>query len=241
MSSSQQTHRKSNSLPLLPHPGSEETATPSTTHLVMTHFSMSNMPTWWCTDREHESLDTNPASAAATQQAQDTTSSPSASPPPLAGLPGTPFMLDTDSGCISPLSPPPSPFWPSSPSSTSSPPSASPPDSPKRTDEPDGVLSAVFVNTVKTVVLRQLKKVLFRYRSTICNGCTTDHPSQMQHECLFDMPDYFLRRHYDEVLKRFHCYHSTGASCAKHPSVCIQGPWCYRGLSSQPQNDTTHR
>lgn len=24
----------------------------------------------------------------------------------------------------------------------------------------------------------------------------------MQHECLFDMPDYFLRRHYDEVLKR---------------------------------------
>lgn len=49
---------------------------------------------------------------------------------------------------------------------------------------------------------RLLSRVLDKYRTEICNRYQIDHPSQMQHECLFEMPEYFLQQHYDSLLKR---------------------------------------
>ena len=69
-------------------------------------------------------------------------------------------------------------------------------------DDVDGARTASFLNTVKAVVVHLLDKVVQLYRKEQCYGCQVDHPSQMQHECLFEMPEYFLERNYDEVVKR---------------------------------------
>ena len=47
-----------------------------------------------------------------------------------------------------------------------------------------------------------LDRVVHLYRKELCYGCQVDNPSQMQHECLFERPEYFLERNYDEVIKR---------------------------------------
>ena len=69
-------------------------------------------------------------------------------------------------------------------------------------DAVDGARTASFLNTVKAVVVHLLDRVVHLYRKEQCYGCQVDHPSQMQHECLFEMPEYFLDRHYEELIKR---------------------------------------
>ncbi|KAL7399102.1 hypothetical protein ABVT39_020322 [Epinephelus coioides] len=69
-------------------------------------------------------------------------------------------------------------------------------------DETDSVLSAVFLNTVRAVVSTLLLYVLARYRKEICNGCQISHPSQCQHECLEETPDYFYEVHHSQLMER---------------------------------------
>ncbi|KAL7379167.1 hypothetical protein ABVT39_023791 [Epinephelus coioides] len=70
-------------------------------------------------------------------------------------------------------------------------------------DETDSVLSVAFLNTVRAVVSKLLLYVLDQYRKEICNGCQINHPSQCQHECLEETPDYFY-----ETMRRIE--HSIG-------------------------------
>ncbi|KAL7384415.1 hypothetical protein ABVT39_001785 [Epinephelus coioides] len=69
-------------------------------------------------------------------------------------------------------------------------------------DETDSVLSAAFLNTVRAVVSKLLLYVLDRYRKEICNGCQINHPSQCQHECLEETPDYFYEVDHSQLMER---------------------------------------
>ncbi|KAL7389936.1 hypothetical protein ABVT39_012148 [Epinephelus coioides] len=69
-------------------------------------------------------------------------------------------------------------------------------------NETDSVLFAAFLNTVRAVVSKLLLYVLDRYRKEICNGCQINHPSQCQHECLEETPDYFYEVHHSQLMER---------------------------------------
>ncbi|KAL7401668.1 hypothetical protein ABVT39_002925 [Epinephelus coioides] len=69
-------------------------------------------------------------------------------------------------------------------------------------DETDSVLSVAFLNTMRAVVSKLLLYVLDRYRKEICNGCQISHPSQCQHECLEETPDYFYEVHHSQLMER---------------------------------------
>ena len=69
-------------------------------------------------------------------------------------------------------------------------------------DATERARTSAFLNMVKAVVVHLLNRVVYLYRKEKCYGCQVDHPSQMQHECLFPTGEYYLDRNYDEVVKR---------------------------------------
>lgn len=51
---------------------------------------------------------------------------------------------------------------------------------------------------VKIAVTYLLEFVLLKYCEEICCGCRTKHTSQIQNECLWEIPDI----HFQDLLKR---------------------------------------
>ncbi|XP_039644421.1 uncharacterized protein LOC120551227 [Perca fluviatilis] len=69
-------------------------------------------------------------------------------------------------------------------------------------DQADGLVTTLFIDSVKTASLHLLNVVLYRYWGEICQGCQINHPSQKQHECLGSIPEGFYVRHFEQLMKR---------------------------------------
>ena len=58
------------------------------------------------------------------------------------------------------------------------------------------------VKVVKPLVLRFLSVVIRKFRQENCYGCSVEHPSQLQHQCLEVMPEYFLYINHRKLVFR---------------------------------------
>ena len=69
-------------------------------------------------------------------------------------------------------------------------------------DQTDGVVSSLFIDSVKTASLHLLNIVLYKYLEELCLGCQINHPSQKQHVCLQGLPEHFYTVHFEQLMKR---------------------------------------
>nr|DAC81403.1 TPA_asm: acintoc5 [Pimephales minnow adintovirus] len=66
-------------------------------------------------------------------------------------------------------------------------------------DATDGCFSDIGFKIIKAATVLILEHLIGVKRKDECEGCLIDHPSQMQHSCLFDPPNYYFDTHFDEL------------------------------------------
>lgn len=79
---------------------------------------------------------------------------------------------------------------------------STPPTCPQPEDVFDGVVSTIFVDTIKASVATLLNVVIGEYIREKCIGCEINHPSQRRHPCLYEPPKYYFFNHFEELVKR---------------------------------------
>jgi hypothetical protein len=66
-------------------------------------------------------------------------------------------------------------------------------------DTTDGCFSDAGFKIVKAAIVILLEHLIGDKIKKECEGCAIDHPSQLQHSCLFEPPNYFFDTHFDEL------------------------------------------
>nr|BBA49214.1 zinc finger BED domain-containing protein 4-like [Oryzias latipes] len=69
-------------------------------------------------------------------------------------------------------------------------------------DEVEALISGPLVKAVKIVVFHLLTTCLSKVRKEECYGCQVDHPSQMQHPCLFVIEEGFVYSNFPALVKK---------------------------------------
>ncbi len=63
----------------------------------------------------------------------------------------------------------------------------------------DGCFSDVGFKIIKAATVVLLEHLIGDKLKDDCEGCAIDHPSQLQHSCLFDPPNFYFDTHFDEL------------------------------------------
>jgi hypothetical protein len=79
---------------------------------------------------------------------------------------------------------------------------STPPTGTQPEDVFDGVVSTIFVDTIKASVAALLDVVIGEYIREKCIGCEINHPSQRRHPCLYDPPRYYFFNNFEALVKR---------------------------------------
>ncbi len=66
-------------------------------------------------------------------------------------------------------------------------------------DATDGCFSDVGFKIIKAATVVLLEHLIGDKLKDDCEGCAIDHPSQLQHSCLFDPPNFYFDTHFDEL------------------------------------------
>ncbi|XDV42225.1 hypothetical protein PO909_010932 [Leuciscus waleckii] len=66
-------------------------------------------------------------------------------------------------------------------------------------DATDGCFSDVGFKIIKAATVVLLQHLINDKQKDECEGCAINHPSQLQHSCLFDPPNYYFDTHFDEL------------------------------------------
>ena len=66
-------------------------------------------------------------------------------------------------------------------------------------DVTDGCFSDVGFKIIKAATVILLQHLINDKQKDDCEGCAINHPSQLQHSCLFDPPNYYFDTHFDEL------------------------------------------
>ncbi|XDV15361.1 hypothetical protein PO909_015474 [Leuciscus waleckii] len=66
-------------------------------------------------------------------------------------------------------------------------------------DATDGCFSDVGFKIIKAATVVLLQHLINDKQRDECEGCAINHPSQLQHSCLFDPPNYYFDTHFDEL------------------------------------------
>ncbi|KAL3977058.1 18S rRNA guanine methyltransferase [Sarotherodon galilaeus] len=78
-----------------------------------------------------------------------------------------------------------------------------PPPSPQLLQDPTGSgLCEETVIDIKLAIHHLLMLALNDFLQDTCYGCQTAHPSQVQHSCLLELPEYFFDTYHDDVMIR---------------------------------------
>lgn len=60
------------------------------------------------------------------------------------------------------------------------------------------------IKLVKACVYVALQEIINQKLRETCFGCSVDHPSQMQHSCLFEADDYYFKTHIEDLKRRLY-------------------------------------
>ncbi|KAL0159417.1 hypothetical protein M9458_043142 [Cirrhinus mrigala] len=55
---------------------------------------------------------------------------------------------------------------------------------------------------IKTMIVLLLQYIVDNKLKDECEGCATDHPSQLQHSCLFEPSSYYFDSRFDELTRK---------------------------------------
>lgn len=69
-------------------------------------------------------------------------------------------------------------------------------------DVTDGCFTDIGFKTVKATIAALLQHIISNKLKEDCEGCAIDHPSQLQHSCLFEPPTFFFDTHFDELTRK---------------------------------------
>ena len=69
-------------------------------------------------------------------------------------------------------------------------------------DEADGCITNTVLTIIRAVTGELLDRVIQQDLKDNCHGCAIDHPSQLQHACLFDPEEYYLHLNTYRLLKK---------------------------------------
>ena len=69
-------------------------------------------------------------------------------------------------------------------------------------DETDGCLSTAALVVIRGVMATLLDRIIYEDLRDNCHGCAIDHPSQLQHACLFEPEAYYLHMNAFRLLKK---------------------------------------
>ncbi|XP_064817855.1 E3 ubiquitin-protein ligase TRIM39-like [Oncorhynchus masou masou] len=97
----------------------------------------------------------------------------------------------------------------------------------------DGVVSTIFVDTIKASVATLLDVVIGEYIREKCIGCEINHPSQRRHPCLYDPPRYYFFNHFEALVNRLCRLSGCGVTeegCASLVSALRSNPSHLREL-----------
>lgn len=68
-------------------------------------------------------------------------------------------------------------------------------------DTADGCFNGLGYRIIKSMVVVLLQHIVDKKLREECEGCATDHPSQLQHSCLFEPPAYYFDSRFDELCR----------------------------------------
>jgi len=71
-------------------------------------------------------------------------------------------------------------------------------------DEFDGWVPSGFIKVVKTAVIHLLNETIKKFMTDCCYGCSVDHPSLRQHQCMDVLEDDFFHDHYYGLMRRLY-------------------------------------
>lgn len=66
-------------------------------------------------------------------------------------------------------------------------------------DATDGCFNDIGFKIIKAATVVLLQHLINDKQKDECEGCAINHPSQLQHSCLFDPPNYYFDTHFDEL------------------------------------------
>ncbi len=69
-------------------------------------------------------------------------------------------------------------------------------------DTTDGCFNGKGFRTIKTTIVLLLQHIIDNNLREECAGCATDHPSQLQHSCLFEPAAYYFDSRFDELCRK---------------------------------------
>lgn len=72
----------------------------------------------------------------------------------------------------------------------------------KNDDAIDGCFTDVGFKIVKATVVVLLQHLIDGKQKEECQGCATNHPSQLQHSCLFEPATYYFDTHFNELTSK---------------------------------------
>lgn len=110
-------------------------------------------------------------------------------------------------------------------------------------DITDGFFTDLGYNVIKGVVTVVLQHIINVKLKEECLGCEIDHPSQMQHSCLFEPTSYYFASHFLEFSRKLFkdkLYHLAASALQrsgfKADTRTIQGAACaiYYELKDEP-------
>ncbi|MGL5118770.1 MAG: hypothetical protein ACRC7H_06090, partial [Plesiomonas shigelloides] len=69
-------------------------------------------------------------------------------------------------------------------------------------DTVDGFIGEDGFKIIKAIVTVLMSHIVHTKLKDLCNGCEIDHPSQMQHSCLFEPTAYFFEVYFKEFSRK---------------------------------------
>lgn len=69
-------------------------------------------------------------------------------------------------------------------------------------DTTDGCFSGTGFKIIKATIVLLLQRIIDNKLREECEGCATDHPSQLQHSCLFEPAAYYFDSRFDELSRK---------------------------------------
>ncbi|KAL0152654.1 hypothetical protein M9458_052377 [Cirrhinus mrigala] len=69
-------------------------------------------------------------------------------------------------------------------------------------DTTDGCFSGIGFKIIKALIVLLLQHIIDKKLRDECEGCATDHPSQLQHTCLFEPTAYYFDSRFEELCRK---------------------------------------
>ena len=69
-------------------------------------------------------------------------------------------------------------------------------------DQPDGLGNIILLDIIKICVTKLMNVVIIDQWKDDCEGCQIHHPSQIEHRCLYPIPEYYVFTRFKQLMNK---------------------------------------